>query len=124
MANRIIRYYQGLDALLAGKPEPARPRKSLALWIGRTVLEAVVEDNLTNIRRNRAPLFESEDECRRHDALEAERCRVLEWVRSRRAVNIFVSIRIHAKVNDDAEREAIEEDEDDGYDPVDEEEVF
>jgi len=120
VANRIIRYYEGFDALVAGTPAPARPKRPLALWVGRTVLEAVVEDNLGNIRRNRTPLLETDDERRRYDALEADRCRLLEWVRSRRAVNIFVSVRIHAKVNNEAEREAVEaSEEDDGCDLMD-----
>jgi hypothetical protein len=120
VTNRITRYFSDLDALLDGDAAPVVLEQPLSLWIGRDVLSAVVEDNLANIRRNRMGRPETDDERRCNDAIEAERVRVLDWLRSRRAAHLFGSVTLIASVNEQAESEASREHRGDGVDSSDE----
>ena len=91
MENRIIRYFTGLEALLA--PDvTVSPDRPLTLWIGRDVLVSVLEDNLVNIERNRVRLLESDITREQLDRIAAERRAFLRWVRAWNGVNIFVGL--------------------------------
>jgi hypothetical protein len=110
VTNRITRYYDDLEVLLDGKATPTAPEQPISLWIGRDVLAAVVEENLANIRRNRTRDLESDDERGRNDAIEGERLRVLDWIRSRHAAHLFGTVTLIDSVNEQAELEAGEQD--------------
>jgi len=67
------------------------------LYVGRVVLEAVIEDNLANIRSHRAVMIEltgpeDEAEARTRDRIVADRERFLEWVRAYPDVNVLVAL--------------------------------
>jgi hypothetical protein len=89
--NRVIRYFTGLEALLA-RDTPVGPDHPLTLWIGREILIEVLEDNLANIARNRVPLLETPEEREQIDRIAADRRAFLSWVRAWDGVNLFVGL--------------------------------
>ena len=84
----------------SGSTEPpafVSAREPLHLYIGREVLEAVIEDNLANIRNNREVMIdligpEPAEEARLRDRIVKDRERFLEWVRAYPEVNVLVAL--------------------------------
>ena len=91
MENRIVRYFTGLEALLA-PDTPVSPEHPITLWIGRDVLAAVLEDNLANIEQNRVRELESPIERQQLDRVTAERQAFLRWVEAWEGANIFCGV--------------------------------
>lgn len=91
MENRIVRYFTGLEALLA-PDTPVSPEHPLTLWIGRDVLAAVLEDNLANIEQNRIRELESPAERQQLDRITGERRAFLRWVEAWEGTNLFCGI--------------------------------
>jgi len=89
--NRIVRYFTGLEALVA-PDTPVSPEHPLTLWIGREVLAAVLEDNLVNIEQNRIRELESPTERQLLDRITADRRAFLQWVEAWEGTNLFCGL--------------------------------
>jgi hypothetical protein len=100
MENRITRFFVGLDALVASET-PVSAEHPLALWIDRDVLAAVVQENLTNLERNRELAGASRTDREQIDRMVAERRSFLRWVRAWGGASIFVGLYPHTECDPD-----------------------